>query len=152
MLCLQDARLDADRVASVNLHDGHNEKRLSFSKRYDDICTEWLGGLTIVKHKSKIIDRLGGHLDQLVDEHFLASYRVEKAKGREGFVIFFRPAALFFEDYHRFYVNQSKADSQRSARVDRQEIGDPLKVAYLFIEKRSGRPANTIDFVPTKDV
>jgi Replication initiator protein A len=136
----------------ANLHDGHNEKRLSFSKRYDDICTEWLGGLKIVKQKSKIIDRLGRHLDQLVDERFLASYRVEAAKGREGFVISFRPAALFFEDYHRFYVNQSKSDPQRSARVDRQEIGDPLKVAYLFIEKRSGRPANTIDFVPTKDV
>ena len=136
----------------ANLHDGHNEKRLSFSKRYDDICTEWLGGLTVVKHKSKIIERLGRHLDQLVDERFLASYRVEEAKGREGFVISFEPAALFFEDYHRFYVNRSKVDPQRNARADRREIGDPLKVAYLFIEKRTGRAANSIDFVPTKDV
>ena len=30
----------------ANLYDGANSQRLIFQKRYDDICTEWLGGLT----------------------------------------------------------------------------------------------------------
>ena len=29
----------------ANLYDGHHRNRLSFPKRYDDICAEWLGGL-----------------------------------------------------------------------------------------------------------
>ena len=34
----------------ANLYDGANSQRLVFQKRYDDICTEWLGGLTILAH------------------------------------------------------------------------------------------------------
>ena len=29
----------------ANLYDGHHQKRVTFAKRYDDICAEWLGGL-----------------------------------------------------------------------------------------------------------
>ena len=35
---------------------------------------------------------------------------------------------------------------------DRQEIKEPLQVAYLFTEKRIGRPASSIGFVNSKDV
>ena len=30
----------------ANLYDGRNRSRLSFQKRYDDICAEWLGTCT----------------------------------------------------------------------------------------------------------
>lgn len=30
----------------ANLYDGRHQKRLGFSKRYDDVCVEWLGGLS----------------------------------------------------------------------------------------------------------
>jgi hypothetical protein len=35
---------------------------------------------------------------------------------------------------------------------DRRQVSEPLKVAYLFTEKRTGQPADTIAFVPSKDV
>src|SRR2546429_4890178 len=58
-----------------NLYDGHHRKRLAFPKRYDDICTEWLGRLTIQKHPSLIErDQLGPHLRQLVQLCVLRSY------------------------------------------------------------------------------
>jgi hypothetical protein len=44
----------------ANLHDGKSGKRFVFPKRYDDICNEWLGGLTVLPHKSRIItEQLG---------------------------------------------------------------------------------------------
>ena len=137
----------------ANLHDGRNGKRLFFRKRYDDICTEWLGGLTILKHKSKIIgEQLGQHIDQLVAAGFLASYTVKKAENGDGFVIVFRPGVGFFEDYERFYRRRHQGELQWAFHDDRQQISEPLKVAYLFTGKRTGHPANSIAFVPTKDV
>ena len=99
----------------ANLYDGANRQRLVFQKRYDDICTEWLGGLTILTHKSKIVgEQLGHHLDQLVQAGFLASYVIERAKtqGREGFTILFRPGAMFFDDYDRFYRRRQQGQTQ----------------------------------------
>jgi hypothetical protein len=40
------------RVAQF--YDGHHQKRLTFSKRYEDICTEWLGGLAARPYQSLI--------------------------------------------------------------------------------------------------
>ena len=36
--------------------------------------------------------------------------------------------------------------------ADRQQIAEPLKVAYLFVEKRTGRANAGIPYVPSKDV
>jgi hypothetical protein len=136
----------------ANRFDGYARKSLSFSKRYDDICTEWLGGLTIVRHRSKILERLGPHLDQLKAEGFLAAYNVEAAKTRQGFVLTFRPGETFFRDYDRFYRHRVQGELQWDFHAERQEIGDPLKVAYLFTEKLTGQPPGSIAFVPSKDV
>jgi hypothetical protein len=137
----------------TNLHDGRNGKRLFFRKGYDDICTEWLGGLTIFKHKSKIIgEQLGQHIDQLIAAGFLASYMVKKAENGDGLVIVFRPGVRFFEDYERFYRRRQQGELQWAFHDDRQQTSEPLKVAYLFTEKRTGHPADSIAFVPSKDV
>jgi hypothetical protein len=135
----------------ANRFDGRNNDQLEFTKRYDDICTEWLGGLTIVKHRSKILDRLGSHLDQLVAHGFLASYRITKAKSRPGFILVFRPGPLFFQDYDRFYRRSSRRQPSLDFRADRRETAEPLKLAYLFVEKRTGRPAASDAFISTKD-
>ena len=137
----------------ANLYDGHQKSRLSFFKRYDDICCEWLGGLTVLRHKSKIVgEQLGHHLDQLMRADFLASYEIEKAKTRAGFVVTFKPGRTFFEDYDRFYTKRQRGAVRSTFDADRQEIKEPLQVAYLFAEKRSGRPAHSIGFVNSKDV
>jgi Replication initiator protein A len=137
----------------ANLYDGHHKKRLAFPKRYDDICMEWLGGLTIQKHQSLIErDQLGPHLTQLVHIGMLASYSITKAKTRDGFVITFRPGAAFFSDYDRFYRNRPQGGLQFEFHDDRRDISEPLKVAYLFIEKRTGQARRDIPYVPSKDV
>ena len=137
----------------ANLYDGHRKMRLSFLKRYDDMCTEWLGGLAVHRFKSVIErDQLGPHLRQLVDANFLTSYSLEPAKTRNGFVITFKPGPTFFDDYDRFYRKQQRATIQSSFNIDRQQIKEPLQVAYLFTEKRTGQPASSIGFVNSKEV
>ena len=32
-------------------YDGHHLERIVFKKRYDDLCTEWLGGIKVLKHR-----------------------------------------------------------------------------------------------------
>jgi hypothetical protein len=137
----------------ANLHNGRDGKHLFFRKRYDDICTEWLGGLTILKHKSRIIgEQLGQHIDQLVTAGFLASYVVKKAESGDGFVIVFRPGVGFFEDYERFYRRRHQGELQWAFHDDRRQISEPLKVASLFTEKRTGHPTGSIAFVPSMGV
>ena len=97
-------------------------------------------------------DQLGPHLRQLVKAEFLASYTITDAKGRDGFVITFRPGSAFFADYDRFYRRREQGSIQFDFHADRQQIAEPLKVAYLFVEKRNGHASAGIPYVPSKDV
>lgn len=135
-----------------NLYDGHHRNRLSFSKRYDDICAEWLGGLAVRPYKAFVERQLGPHLRQLVKAGFLASHHIGDAKGRDGFILTFRPGATFFADYDRFYRRQQRGSVRVDFDTDQQEIAEPLKVAYLFVEKRDGKVSPGIPYVPSKDV
>ena len=141
-----------------NLYDGHHASRLKFEKRYDDICAEWLGGLTVHSKKSLIErEQLGRHLRDLVQAGFLASYAIEKAstgaaRGENGFKLVFRPGATFFADYDRFYRHRSQGDLQFDFHGEQRSIAEPLKVAYLFLEKRTGQPLKLIPYVSSKDV
>src|SRR6266851_5485291 len=133
--------------------DGKHLDRVAFKKRYDDICLEWLGGLTVLKYKSKIMEeQLGGHLDQLVKVGFLRSYVVSPAETREGFVITFKPGVRFVSDYQTFYVRRHQPDFQFNFHDENQSIGEPHQVAYLFVEKRTGQKRDVIPYVSTKDV
>jgi hypothetical protein len=138
----------------ANLYDGRNRPRLSFQKRYDDICTEWLGGIAVVKHQSKIIERLGSHLDQLVEHGFLAGYRITKAKADDqtGFVITFKPGDGVFRDYDRFYRTRLQGELQWNYGNDQRHIAEALRVAYQFIEKRTGQKVASQAYVSSKDV
>jgi hypothetical protein len=137
----------------ANLYEGQKGKAgLTFQKRYDDICLEWLGGLAIhdrISHVKR--DQLGPHLDQLVSAKFLSSYSVDKAKTRTGFVITFRPGPAFFSDYERFYRNRNQGELQWSFDADRREIAEPLKLAYLFAAKLMGQPLTTVPYVSQKE-
>jgi Replication initiator protein A len=137
----------------ANLYTGANRSRLAFPKRYDDICSEWLGGLALCAHRSVIErDQLGPHLKQLVGSGFLSSYDISKAKGRDGFVITFKPGHAFFDDYERFYRRRAQGELQWAFQADQRKIGAPLKLAYLFAEKRTGRPVASVAYVNSKDV
>jgi hypothetical protein len=137
----------------ANLYDGRDRGRLVFHKRYEDICGEWLGGLTVLGHRSRIIgQQLGTHLDQLVTERFLASYTVSAAKAGDGFVIAFRPGEAFYADYERFYRRRRQGELQFTYHEDQRETSEPLRVAYLFASKRFGLAAENRGFATSKDV
>src|SRR5450755_2301640 len=137
----------------ANLYTGVNGSRLAFQKRYDDVCTEWLGGLTVHRQRSFIEGRqLGVHLKQLVSAGFLSEYDIAKAKGRQGFVLTFKPGRTFFEDYDRFYRRRAQADVSAEFTPDRRKIGEPLRFAYLFAEKRTGQPIASIAYASSKEI
>jgi hypothetical protein len=137
----------------ANLYDEQHKKRLAFPKRYDDICNEWLGGLKILAYKSDIIkDQLGPHLTQLINEGFLSSYGIEKAKTRPGFVITFRPGPAFFQDYDRFYRHRNQGELQWDFQADRRDVAEPLRIAHLFTAKRTKQDAKLITFASSSDV
>jgi hypothetical protein len=47
---------------------------------------------------------------------------------------------LFYDDYDRFYRSRT-VQRRGNPAPDRDDIGEPLKVAYLFAEKRTGHVA-----------
>jgi len=128
-------------------------QHLAFQKRYDDICAEWLGGLTVHAHRSVVEhNQLGPHLRQLVASRFLAAYGIEKSKSDAGLVISFEPGAAFYDDYDRFYRSRSRGTQPGEGTPEKREIGEPLKLAYLFAEKRTGQRVSSVAFVNSKDV
>jgi hypothetical protein len=137
----------------ANLFDGHHKGRLTFQKRYGDICIEWLGGLKVLPYRSMIErEQLGSHLRRLVSVGFLASYSISEAANADGFIMRFRPGAAFFADYDHFYRHRGQAEVEVTFHGDTTEIAEPIKLAYLFIEKRSGQPLKAIPYVSSRDV
>jgi hypothetical protein len=129
-------------------------QQLAFQKRYEDICAEWLGGLAVHPHRSIVEhNQLGPHLRQLVATRFLSSYAIAKSKSDVGLVVSFQPGPAFYEDYDRFYRSRARGSAIRAVvRPEQREIGEPLKLAYLFAEKRTGHPVSSVAFVNSKDV
>jgi hypothetical protein len=109
--------------------------------------------IDVLTYKADIVrDQLGPHLNQLIAAGFLVSYEITKAKGQEGLVMTFKPGRAFFEDYERFYRRGAQGNIRSEFRPEQREIGEPLKLAYLFAEKRTGRPVTSIAYVNSKDV
>jgi hypothetical protein len=134
-------------------YDGHHLDRVVFRKRYSDVCSEWLGGITVLKHRSRIVGKqLGTHLDQLVGLGFLRSYALTPAEGRDGFVLTFRPGDQFKADYRTFYTRRSPGEARFTFHDENHAIGDPHRVAYLFMEKRTGHKPDATAYVSSKDV
>ncbi len=136
----------------ANIYDGRSRSRLEFSKRYDDICAEWLGGLTVLEHRSNIIrDQLGPHLKQLVQLSFLSGYALDRTVDG-AFKLTFRPGRVFFEDYDRYYRRRQQGQLQWEYHGDRASDHEPMKAAALFVEKNTGAAQDAIASVFSSDV
>jgi hypothetical protein len=59
---------------------------------------------------------------------------------------------VFFTDYDRFYRRRQSGTVRVDFHGDRQGVAEPLKVAYLFMEKRTGRPVKDVPYVSSKEV
>jgi hypothetical protein len=91
------------------MHDHRSKGSLKYTKDYESICREWLGGLKPEKYRSRIIsNQLGRHLDDLITTGLIRCYMIEENKARSGFNISFHPGAGFFEDYEEYYSKQAK--------------------------------------------
>ncbi len=129
-----------------------SRRQLQLNKHYGDICAEWLGGIEVRKHKSLVIrDQLGPHLEQLVAAKFLASYAIDKARTRDGLTITFKPGTAFFVDYDRYYRRKLQGNLQFKYHGDRHDLHEPMQIAALFLEKRTGRN-DTVANVIASDV
>lgn len=136
-----------------NLYDGHQKNQLTFAKKYDDICVEWLGGLIVLPTQSQIQrDQLGPHLRQLVAEGFLTSFTIQKASSGEGLVLSFKPGKTFFSDYDRFYRKRSIGPIRWTEDADSSNTAEPMKFAYLFEQKRTGQKLREVPYVSSKEV
>jgi hypothetical protein len=135
----------------ANIYSDGGRRRLEFSKRYDDVCSEWLGGLTVFQQKSKILEQLGPHLEHLVTSGFLASFSIDKATDG-AFKLSFRPGQGFYQDYERYYRHRQQGQLQWEFHSDRTDHHEPMKIAALFEEKRTGKPAGMVANVLTGDI
>jgi hypothetical protein len=124
----------------ANLHENGSRSAVQFRKRYDAICQEWLGGLTVLRHRSKIIrEQLGPHLDSLIATKFLRFYAVEKTVKGDGFNITFLPGRAFFEEYDAVYKRRSQPEIQFKFHNEQTEIGQPFELVRRFHELRTGQ-------------
>jgi hypothetical protein len=64
----------------------------------------------------------------------------------------FRPGVTFFADYDRFYRRGSRPTVEFEEHADQHQVAEPLKIAYLFAQKRSRPTDSGIPYVASKDV
>ena len=125
-------------------------QHLAFQKRYDDICAEWLfrraeGSPAALNRRAQPARPASA---PALLHRLSSSYDIAKAKNAAGLVIAFTPGQGFYADYDRFYRRRARAEPQS----ERRDTGDPLKLAYLFSEKRTGHPVSSIAFVNSREV
>ncbi len=123
-----------------NLYENQYDRAtLRFEKDYAQMCGEWLGGLTVYKHKSRITQQLAPHLKALVGEGLLRSASIDRRADGKGFKVTFRPGNEFFADYEHFYPSKAKVLPFEDS-AERDHIQKPLELARYFYGKRPRIP------------
>ena len=129
------------------LRNQRGKRGLQFQKRYDDICNEWLGGLSSVT-RFRTFSAISSVRIWINSSRAIPVVLFDReGETREGFVITFRPGDSFFADYEKFYRHRNQGELQWKFHADQRDIAEPLKVAYLFIEKRNGRSGGGVPYV-----
>ena len=102
-----------------------------FEKNYADICKEWLGGLQPQKHKSRILQQIGHHLNCLKDIKLLRGYQIERNANGE-WKLKFTPGKGFAEDYENFFQKAYQSTIQFAYQAEKQNIQDPIDLVFYF--------------------
>ncbi len=122
-----------------NLYENQYDRAtLRFEKDYAQMCGEWLGGLTVYKHKSRITQQLAPHLKTLVEHGLLRSACIERRADGKGFKLTFRPGNEFFVDYETFYRHTTATLLPFQSRVESLAIEKPLELAAYFYQRLKG--------------
>lgn len=125
-----------------NLNADHkSHASLAFTKDYETICREWLGGLKPQRYKADIVKQLGRHLDALKASGLLRRYVIEKNVAGSGFNLTFYPGRGFFEDYRLYYLDHAQPRLRFQAAADQVKIQSPLELVADF-HRKLGRAQN----------
>jgi hypothetical protein len=109
---------------------------LVFTKSYEDICREWLGGLQPLRYRSDIMrDQLGRHFEALKRTKVVQSIEIAEMAGG-GWKIVFRAGRAFFADYDVFYVKKWQPQLRLRQTSDRRQIEQPLALVAYFHQKQ----------------
>jgi hypothetical protein len=125
------------------MHEKKGRGSLRFTKDYEAICMEWLGGLKPERYKSRIVDnQLGRHFDALKATGLIGrSPTLEKNKAGDGFNVTFYPGPGFFEDYQAYYLDKKPARLTMRSVAELQEVKALELVAYFH--RKLGRIERT---------
>ena len=114
------------------MHESKRKGSLRFTKDYEAVCKEWLGGLKPEKYKSRIFsNQLGRHLDALKATGLVTRTTIETNKAGTGFNMTFYPGPGFFEDYQAYYLDKKPVRLTLRAVAELQEVKALELVAYF---------------------
>jgi hypothetical protein len=122
------------------MHERKAHRSLKFTKDYDAIRNEWLGGLKPCHYRADIVKQLGRHLDALIKTGLIQRFLIEKNKAGDGFNLTFFPGASFFEDYEAYYSRLAKP--QRIANAAQLREVKALELVAYF-HRQLGRAKRT---------
>jgi Glu-tRNA(Gln) amidotransferase subunit E-like FAD-binding protein len=99
------------------------------------VCTTWLGGLKVLRYKSKIEqEQLGKHLEALKQTTLIKDYAIERNTKGDGFNLVVTPGEGFFEDYERFYLKHIEIDQQYIKAEERKRQEQPFELVKKFYQ------------------
>jgi hypothetical protein len=126
-------------------HHRCSRDELRFEKDYEDICTEWLGGLRPERYPSKILQtQLGRHLEALKATRLLRKYEIVRRAEGGGLKLVAWPGRGFFDDYEEFYVRQWMPQLRFRQTAAQRGIQQPLELVAYF-HKVLGHPHHTFE-------
>ena len=121
-----------------NLYRNQKREKFIYRKNYKTICNQWLGGMSVQKYQSKILERLGPHLDAVKKSGLIKKYSVDKNASGTGFNISIWPGSGFFEDYNNIYRKNSHNKHKFIVAKEKGEIQEPLEILSYFYKKLYG--------------
>jgi hypothetical protein len=115
-----------------NIYSAKKRKEFVYNKNYADICIAWLGGLKVLRFRSKIVsEQLGRHLDALKRIKLINKYTIEQNAKGDGFTVCFYPGTGFFDDYINFYEKQLQFVMPFRKTADEQRE-EPMSLVHYF--------------------
>ena len=95
-----------------------------FEKRYDELCQ--VLNLHPYSHASKIKEKLGPSLDELVEHGYLAGWNLDLTSDHAGHKIIFRHGERFGGDQRKTIASQSNPQVRQTLREEEQKLNPSL--------------------------
>ena len=120
--------LSTSGLQAVYVQAQHNN--FTFTKDYQDVCEQWLGGAPPRRAPSDVKKHLGGLLGPLVERGLIRNkWSCNTNTSDDGFNLVLRPGNGFFEDYDKFYGHQQVIAFDEARKLVEET---PVLVAQLW--------------------